>query len=245
VCIERERHLINDSSLFISIALCGNSERPFCLTYAAHQKSAVKPIFLEEVPMALNEVLVDELRDMYSAENQLVKALPKLAQGANNKELKSLFTLHLDETKGQVDRLKQVFEILGEKPTGEHCNGMEGVIEEGADALEKDEEGSSFDSGLIGAALRTEHYEIAGYTATIEMAKVLGMSDVVGLLTDNLNEELTASKKILVLAQSILKESASEPEGEKKPKSAKEKYSAQKSKEDEKKAAPDLKKRVS
>jgi len=195
--------------------------------------------------MALSEVLIDELRDMYSAENQLVKALPKLAQGANNKELKALFTLHLDETKGQVDRLKQVFESMGEKPTGEHCNGMEGVIEEGADALEKDEEGSSFDSGLIGAALRTEHYEIAGYTAAIEMAKVLGMSDVVGLLTDNLNEELTAAKKILAVARTILKESASEPEFETKPKSAKEKYSAQKSKEDEKKAAPELKKRVS
>jgi ferritin-like metal-binding protein YciE len=195
--------------------------------------------------MALNEVLVDELRDMYSAENQLVKALPKLAQGAHNHELKSLFTLHLDETKGHVNRLKQVFEILEEKPTGEHCNGMEGVIEEGSDALEKDEEGASFDSGLIGAALRTEHYEIAGYTATIAMAKVLGLADVVGLLTENLNEELTASKKILAIAPSILKESASEPEGAKKPKSAKEKYSAQKSKEDEKKAALDLKKRVS
>jgi ferritin-like metal-binding protein YciE len=195
--------------------------------------------------MALNEVLVDELRDMYSAENQLVKALPKMARGANNEELKSLFTLHLDETKGQVERLKQVFEILDEKPTGEHCNGMEGVIEEGADALEKDEEGASFDSGLIGAALRTEHYEIAGYTATIEMAKVLGLSDVARILTENLNEELNASKKILAAAQFILKQSASEPEQEKKAKTGKEKYSDQKSKEDEKKAAPDLKRRAS
>ncbi len=195
--------------------------------------------------MALNEVLVDELRDMYSAENQLIKALPKMADGANNDELKSLLSLHLDETKGQVERLKQVFEILDEKPTGEHCNGMQGVIEEGADALEKDEEGASFDSGLIGAALRTEHYEIAGYTATIEMAKVLGLSDVAGLLTENLNEELNASKKILAAAQSILKQSASEPEHEKKAKTGKERYSAQKSKEDEKKAAPDLKRRIS
>ena len=195
--------------------------------------------------MALSEVLVDELRDMYSAENQLVKALPKLAEGANSKELKSLFTLHLDETKGQVDRLKQVFEILGEKPTGEHCNGMEGVIEEGADALEKDEEGASFDAGLVGAALRTEHYEIAGYQASIAMAKVLGLSDVAELLTENLNEEVTAAKKILEAAHSILKESASEPEGEKKSKSGKEKYSAKKSKEDEKKAASDVKRRAS
>jgi ferritin-like metal-binding protein YciE len=195
--------------------------------------------------MALSEVLVDELRDMYSAENQLVKALPKLAVGANSEELKSLFTLHLDETKGQVDRLKQVFEILGEKPTGEHCNGMEGVIEEGADALEKDEEGASFDAGLVGAALRTEHYEIAGYQASIAMAKVLGLSDVAELLTENLNEEVTAAKKILEAAHSILKESASEPEGEKKSKSGKEKYSAKKSKEDEKKAASDVKRRAS
>jgi ferritin-like metal-binding protein YciE len=195
--------------------------------------------------MALVEVLVDELRDMYSAENQLVKALPKLAQGAHNQELASLFTLHLEETKGQVARLQQVFEILQEKPTGEHCNGMEGVIEEGTDALEKDQEGASFDAGLIGAALRTEHYEIAGYTATIEMAKVLGFTDVVGLLTENLNEELEAAKKILAAGQPILKESASEPVQEKKPKSGKEKYSDKKSKEDEKKAAPALKRHAS
>ncbi len=196
--------------------------------------------------MALSEVLVDELRDMYSAENQLIKALPKLAEGAINTDLRALFTMHLEETKGQVERLKKVFEILQEKPTGEHCNGMEGVIEEGADALEKDEDGASFDSGLIGAALRTEHYEIAGYTATIEMAKVLEMQEVVDLLTENLNEELTAAKKILAAGHSILRESASEPQQEKKaPKSTKEKTSDRKSKEDEKKAAPGLKKKVS
>jgi ferritin-like metal-binding protein YciE len=191
--------------------------------------------------MALSEVLLDELRDMYSAENQLVVALPKLAKGSNNKELKALFTEHLAETKGQVERLKQVFTILGEKPTGEHCNGMEGVIEEGADALEKEEEGASFDSGIIGAALRTEHYEIAGYSATIAMAKTLDMQDVAKLLTENLNEEMTAATKILAAAQPILKEAASEPEQEKEPKSGKEKYSEKKSKEDEKKAAPALK----
>ena len=195
--------------------------------------------------MALTDVLVDELRDMYSAENQLVKALPKLAKGAKNPKLKSLFALHLEETKGQVERLKQVFSLLDEKPTGEHCNGMEGVIEEGADALEKDEEGASFDSGVIGAALRTEHYEIAGYTATIAMATTLGLNDVVELLTENLNEEETAAKKILDVAQSILEQAAGEPSKEKKPKTAKEKYSAQKSKEDEKKAAPDVKRRAS
>src|ERR1700677_5105087 len=178
--------------------------------------------------MALSEVLLDELRDMYSAENQLIVALPKLATGSQNKELKSLFTMHLQETKGQVERLKRVFEILDEKPTGEHCNGMEGVIEEGADALEKDEEGASFDSGIVGAALRTEHYEIAGYTATVAMAKILDMQDVANLLTENLKEEMTAATKILAAAQPILKEAASEPEQEKEPKSGKEKYSEKK-----------------
>jgi ferritin-like metal-binding protein YciE len=195
--------------------------------------------------MALKDVLIDELRDMYSAENQLVKALPKLAKGANSSELKALFTAHLDETKGQVLRLKQVFEIIGEKPEGEHCNGMEGVIEEGADALEKDEEGPSFDSGIIGAALRTEHYEIAGYEAAIDMANTLGMSDVTALLTENLNEELAAATKIKAAAGPIFEEASSEAESKvAKPKSGKEKYSAKKSKEDEKKAAPAVKKRT-
>jgi ferritin-like metal-binding protein YciE len=196
--------------------------------------------------MPLKDVLLDELRDMYSAENQLVKALPKLAKGANNAKLKELFTAHLEETKGQVERLKEVFAHLEEKPTGEHCDGMEGIVEEGKSALEKDEEGASFDCGLIGAALRTEHYEIAAYQATISMAKTLGMQDVIDLLTENLNEELAAAAKITEAAKPILLESSEEPEqGKKKPKSAKEKYSAQKSREDEKQAAAGTRKRAS
>jgi hypothetical protein len=130
--------------------------------------------------------------------------------------------------------------MLGEKPTGEHCNGMEGVIEEGADPLEKDEEGASFDAGIVGAALRTEQYEIAGYTATIAMAKTLAMPEIAALLTENLEEEVAAAHEILAAAQPILKSAAQEPEQEKEPKSAKEKISERKSKEDEKKAAPAL-----
>jgi ferritin-like metal-binding protein YciE len=195
--------------------------------------------------MPLRDVLLDELRDMYSAENQLVKALPKLAKGAKSAKLKELFTAHLEETKGQVERLKEVFARLEEKATGEHCDGMEGIVEEGKSALEKDEAGASFDCGLIGAALRTEHYEIAGYQATISMAKTLGMQDVIDLLTENLNEELAAAAKITDAAGSIMKQSAEEPETKKKPKSAKEKYSAEKSRGDEKEATPGLKKRAS
>jgi ferritin-like metal-binding protein YciE len=190
--------------------------------------------------MALKSVLLDELRDMYSAENQLVKALPKLAKGSKNPKLKSIFTAHVAETKGQVERLKKVFAELGEKPTGQHCNGMEGVIEEGKDALEKDEEGSSFEVGLTGAALRTEHYEIAGYEACISMATVLGMPKIAKLLNSNLKEELAAAKKITAAGVPILKLSAKEPEAPKQPKTGKEKYSAKKSKEDESKAAPEL-----
>jgi ferritin-like metal-binding protein YciE len=196
--------------------------------------------------MPLQDVLLDELRDMYSAENQLIKALPKLAKGANNAKLKELFTTHLEETKGQVERLKEVFAHLEEKPTGEHCDGMEGIVEEGKNALEKDEEGASFDCGLIGAALRTEHYEIAAYQATISMAKTLGMQDVIELLTENLNEEMAAAAKITEAAKPILLESSEEPEPEKKkPKSAKEKQSAQKSREDERQAASGTRKRAS
>ena len=187
--------------------------------------------------MSLREVLIDELRDMYSAENQLVKALPKLAKGANDPKLSQLFKDHLEETKGHVTRLRSVFEILEEKPTGEHCGGMEGVIEEGAEALEKGTEDASFDAGLVGAALRTEHYEIAGYQACIAMAKTLKRSDVVGLLSQNLKEELAAAEKITAASASILKQAADEPEQDTEPKTGKEKYSDKKSKEDETKAA--------
>jgi len=144
------------------------------------------------------------------------------------------------ETREQVERLKQVFVSLGEKPTGQHCNGMEGVIEKGKDALEKDETGASFDSGIVGAALRTEHYEIAGYEACIAMANILAMPKVVRLLRASLKEELAAAKKIIAAALPVMKQSAKEPEAPKKPKTGKEEYSARKSKEDEATAASQL-----
>jgi ferritin-like metal-binding protein YciE len=171
--------------------------------------------------MSLENVFIDELRDLYSAENQLVKALPKMAKAAVSPQLKDLFTSHLEETKGHVERLKQVFEQLGKKATGEHCNGMEGLIEEGKDAIEKDEEGATKDVCLLGAALRVEHYEIAGYTSVIAIANTLGEKEVVGLLTQNLNEEQVDDAK---------------------PRTSKEKESDRKSKQDEAGARPGLKK---
>ena len=198
--------------------------------------------------MALNDVLIDELRDMYSAENQLVKTLPKMAKGAKSPELKQLFKDHLEETKGQVLRLREVFEHLGKKPTGKHCSGMEGVISEGQEALEEDLDDASFDSGLIGAGLRTEHYEIAGYLACISMAKTLGLKDAVDLLKQSLAEEVATAKKIQDTAKGIFKTATQEEEEDEdskpaKEKSSKDKTSEKKSKEDEKQAAGEVKKK--
>ena len=162
--------------------------------------------------MSLENVLVDELRDLYSAENQLVKALPKMAKGVSNPELKDLITTHLEETKGQVDRLKQIFEQLGKKPTGEVCKGMEGLVKEGQEQLENDEEGAAKDVCIAGAALRVEHYEIAGYTAAIAIARSLGQDEIVGLLTESLEEEEAAGQKVQAQAEPLLQEAASEAE---------------------------------
>jgi ferritin-like metal-binding protein YciE len=187
--------------------------------------------------MSLRQVLIDELRDLYSAENQLVKALPKTAKGAESAELKTIFTQHLEETKGHVERLKQAFEVLGKKPTGKHCSGMEGAIDEVKEALDEDEEGAVFDSGLVGAAARVEHYEIAGYSAAILVAATLGETKIVDLLKQTLAEEQNAAKLVMTAAKGILKQALVE-EGdekrvpEKKPKNAKEKKSQEDSLKD-------------
>jgi ferritin-like metal-binding protein YciE len=156
--------------------------------------------------MSLRDVLVDELRDLYSAENQLVKALPKMAKGSSNKGMKELFTTHLEETKGQVERLKQIFKQLEKKPAGEHCKGMEGLIAEGQEQLQKDDEDALKDVAILGAALRVEHYEIAGYTSAIAIARQLGNSEIVELLTETLAEEQKASEKVLAHAKPLFRE---------------------------------------
>ena len=196
--------------------------------------------------MALKDVLIDELRDLYSAENQQVKTLPKLAKGAESAELKQVFKEHVEETKGQVQRLREVFEHIGKKPTGKHCDGMEGVLKESLEALEEETGGASYDSGLIGAALRTEHYEVAGYHVAIAMAKAQGMSEVVALLKENLQEEIATAKKVQSAAKAIFKQAMQEEEDDEdaKPaakKSAKDKESEKKSKDEEKQAASEVK----
>jgi ferritin-like metal-binding protein YciE len=204
--------------------------------------------------MSLRDVLIDELRDLYSAENQLVKALPKTAKGTDSAELKQIFQTHLDETKGHVERLKQVFQMLGKKPTGKHCEGMEGAIKEVKEALEEDEEGALKDTMIIGGAARVEHYEIAGYTVAIAIAKQLGEKEIVATLTETLKEEQNAGKLVLNASKKILKDAAAEEDEDdeeakakspkakapKTPKSAKEQESEMKSEQDEQEAAPEL-----
>lgn len=151
----------------------------------------------------LKQLYIDELKDLHNAENQLVKALPKLAKGAQSNELRQGFEEHLEQTKGHVQRLEQIFEMLGESPKGKKCKGMEGLIEEGSEVMDEDYEGSVLDAALIGAAQRVEHYEIAGYGTVRSMAELLGESDQVALLEETLQEEKETDEKLTELAKQI------------------------------------------
>jgi ferritin-like metal-binding protein YciE len=162
----------------------------------------------------LRELFVDELKDIYSAESQLVKALPKMAKAATSEGLKSGFEKHLEQTKGHVTRLEQIFDALGEKPTGKKCMGMEGLIKEGAEAAGEDYEDDVKDQGLIGAAQRVEHYEIAAYGTARALAEKLGEDNAVGLLSKTLQEEKDTDSKLSELAEEMNVEEDGEDEGE-------------------------------
>ncbi len=152
----------------------------------------------------LKDLYVEELRDIYSAENQGLHAMPKMVKAAHSPELKAALTEHLDQSKHQVERLKQIFEALGEKPTGKTCNGMKGVLEEGTEMIEEDATPEVKDAGLIGAAQRVEHYEIAGYGSVVAYAKQLKEIDALAMLTETLNEEKEADHKLSKLAVSLI-----------------------------------------
>lgn len=151
----------------------------------------------------LKELYIDELKDLYSAENQLVKALPKLAKAAASDELRQGFEEHLEQTKGHVQRLEQIFASLDESPKGKKCKGMEGLIEEGSEVMEEDFEDSLLDAALIGAAQRVEHYEIAAYGTVRSFAETLGETEHVSLLNETLEEEKETDEKLTELAQQI------------------------------------------
>lgn len=161
----------------------------------------------------LKQLYVNELRDLYNAENQLIKALPKMAKGASSEELKEAFEKHLEQTKGQVQRLEEVFEEIDEKPKGKTCQAMKGLIEEGSEVLKANGEDSVIDAGIIVAAQKVEHYEMAGYGSVRAFAQLLGKEKSVGLLQQTLDEESGANELLNKLAEDIVNpEAVMEPE---------------------------------
>jgi ferritin-like metal-binding protein YciE len=160
----------------------------------------------------LEELLVDELKDIYSAENQIIKALPRMAKAATSPELRRAFERHLEETRRQVERLDQIGQTLDIKLTGKKCKGMEGLIEEGKEIMEEDFDDNAIDAGLIGAAQKVEHYEIAAYGTARTHAEMLGYSKAAKLLQQTLDEEGATDKKLTQLAESIINVEAAHAE---------------------------------
>jgi len=159
---------------------------------------------------SLQDLFVDQLKDLYSAENQLIKALPKMAKAASDPSLQAAFTEHLEETKGHAQRLEKIFEQLGTSPKGKKCKAMEGLLEEGKEQMEEDAEPSVMDAGLIAAAQRVEHYEMAGYGTVRSYAKTLGNTQAAKLLQQTLDEEAACDEKLTELAESVVNLEAAE-----------------------------------
>jgi ferritin-like metal-binding protein YciE len=159
---------------------------------------------------SLRELYISELRDLYSAENQILKALPKMAKTASSDELKNGFNEHLEQTKTHVERLEQIFKDLDVSPKGKKCKGMEGLIEEGKELMEEDAQPEVLDAGLICAAQKVEHYEMAGYGCVRTYARMLGDEEAAELLQQTLQEEEETDKKLTDLAESTINLQAAE-----------------------------------
>ncbi len=159
---------------------------------------------------SLETVLGESVRDLYSAETQLIKALPKMAKAAAHPELKAAFTAHLEETRQQAERLERVCEMLGVKAKGKVCKAMKGLVEEGSEVIEEDGTPAAKDAALIEAAQKVEHYEIAGYGTCVTFAKVLGLTEVAELLQETLDQEKAADQKLTGIAESGLNMEAAE-----------------------------------
>ncbi len=153
---------------------------------------------------SLQELLIEEMRDIYSAENQFAKAAPKMAKKASNPQLKKAFETHLKETEGQIQRLQKIFDKLGKKPTGKKCAAMEGLIEEGKEAMGEDMDDETMDAALIAVAQKIEHYEIAGYGTTRTWAQQIGDEQTARLLQQTLDEEGKTDKLLTQLAESTI-----------------------------------------
>jgi len=156
---------------------------------------------MTETASSMQELFLDQLRDLYNAEKQITAALPKIAKAATDEKLREAFEGHLEETHGHVERLERIFQDLGEPSTGKKCKGMEGLLEEGSEALEGDLSGVLRDALLIAAAQRVEHYEIAGYGTVKAWAEELGFDDAAELLDETLDEEAAADEKLTSIAE--------------------------------------------
>jgi ferritin-like metal-binding protein YciE len=156
----------------------------------------------------LHEAFLDELRDAYDAEKQLTKALPKMAKAATSPALRKAFEAHLEETRGQIDRLERVFGSLDEKVRGKHCDGIAGIIEEGKAVMEGDFEESTMDACLIAGGQRAEHYEMAAYGTLVAWARAMGHTEAADLLQKTLDEEKAADKKLSSLAEDGINQDA-------------------------------------
>jgi len=161
----------------------------------------------------LRDVFVEQLKDLYNAEQQLVKALPKMAKAATSPDLAQGFEEHLEQTKGHVNRLEEIFKKLEEKTTGKKCKAMEGLIKEGAETIEEDASDAAKDAMLIAAAQRVEHYEIAGYGSVKTYADLLGESEASELLAETLQEEKDTDEKLTEAAETINAEAEEEDGG--------------------------------
>ena len=161
----------------------------------------------------LHDAFLDELKDAYDAEKQLTKALPKMAKAATSAELRAAFESHLEETRGQIDRLERVFAVLGEKAKGKHCDGIAGIIEEGNAVMGEDFDEVTMDACLIAGGQRAEHYEMAAYGTLIAWANALGHAEVADLLEETLNEEKAADEKLTELAEGGINQEAADAAG--------------------------------
>jgi ferritin-like metal-binding protein YciE len=162
----------------------------------------------------LQELYIDELKDLYSAENQILKALPRMIRVASNRQLKQGFTKHERQTRQHVKRLERIFRSLGEKPTGKKCVGMEGVLKEGSELIKEKPEPDVLDAGLISAAQHVEHYEMAGYGTVRTWARVLGREDHASLLQQTLDEERETDETLTAIAESSINIEAADEEEE-------------------------------
>ena len=158
----------------------------------------------------LHDAFIDELRDAYDAEKQLTKALPKMAKAASSPELRDAFEMHLEETRGQVERLEEVFASLDEKVRGKRCDGIAGIIEEGKAVMEEDFDDVTMDACLIAGAQRAEHYEMAAYGTLVAWARAMGHEEAAVLLQETLEEEKAADEKLSSLAEGGINQDAAE-----------------------------------